>query len=221
MLVKLPVIGIMDIITLTESNFMFAVEEASRILKKGGIIVFPTDTVYGLGGDALKSRAVKKIFKIKKREAKKPLPVMVRDIEMARQFSYFDSKIEKVLNEVWPGAVTVILKKRSNVLVEAACGENTIGFRIPAHEFCEALIEKYSRPITLTSANISGSPSATNLEEILRDFRENVLKPDLIIEERKLSSGQASTVLDLTRPSPRITRLGPVSKKDLLNILNK
>jgi len=167
-----------------------SVEKAAKIIKKGGVVVYPTDTVYGLGANALDEKAVKKVFEMKKRDFSKPISIIVRDIEMAKQVASFDRDIEEKLKKLLPGPVTVILFKKKILPDILTAGSNKVGIRIPNCKFTQALMQRLDFPITTTSANISGEP----------------------IE------GKPSTVIDLTGKEPKILRVGPVTKNELKEI---
>jgi len=156
------------------------IEQAVRTIKRGGSIVFPTDTVYGLGVNALKPYSIERLFKIKKRPEGKPVPIIVKNIEMAKQLAYVDRKIEKVLTEVWPGQVTVVLEKRSIVPDVLTAGLKTVGLRIPNNYFTQYLMENLDEPITATSANFSNQPSLSSAMEIIKIFDKAYPVPDLI-----------------------------------------
>lgn len=195
------------------------IELAVKTIKRGGILVYPTDTVYGLGVNALKPYAVERLFKIKKRPASKPAPIMIKDIEMAKQLAYVDARTERALREIWPGQVTVVLEKRSIVPDVLTAGLKTVGLRIPNHYFTQLLMENLNEPITATSANFSGQASLNSSAEIIKIFNNSYPRPDLILDAGELPPNPPSTVLDLTSAQPKITRLGPISKKDLMEIL--
>lgn len=195
------------------------IERTIRTLKQGGSVIYPTDTVYGLGVNALDERAVRRLFKIKERPPKKAVPIIVRDIEMAKKVAFFDKKKEKILRAVWPGQVTVVLPKREILPAVLTGGEWTVGTRIPDYRFTEILMEKLEFPITTTSANISGNPPSGNIDEVLEQFKSKALKPDLVLDVGNLPESKPSTVLDLTSSRAKILRIGPVSKEELLKIL--
>ncbi|MFH0906770.1 MAG: L-threonylcarbamoyladenylate synthase [bacterium] len=194
------------------------IQEAVDVIKKGGSIVYPTDTVYGLGVNALNRYSIERLFSIKKRPETKPVPVMIKDIEMAKKLAFVDKKTEKIMESVWPGPVTIILQKRQIVPDILTANQKTIGLRIPDCQFTQFLLEKLEDPITATSANLSGEPSLGSSFEIIRIFEKIYPKPDLILDAGELPPSPPSTVLDLTSSNPKITRVGPVSKKDLLDM---
>ena len=195
------------------------IRKAVAIIQRGGSIIYPTDTVYGLGVAALRVNSIERLFKIKKRPETKPAPVMVTDIEMAKKLAFVDRKTERVLEAVWPGPVTVVLEKRQIVPEILVAGKKTIGLRIPDCWLTQVLMENLEEPITATSANFSGSPPLTSSVEIIKIFERAYPRPDLILEAGQLPASLPSTVLDLTGPQPKILRLGPVSKEELLKFL--
>jgi len=182
--------------------------------------VAPTDTVYGLIADATNPEAAKRVFKIKKRPAEKPLPVIVRNMEMAKKIAYFDTKIEKVLNSIWPGAVTVILGKKYNLPEIVTAQKRTVALRIPDYKIIHLLVERINKPLIATSCNISNQPPINKIDEMLAIFRKELYRPDLILDAGDLKFSEPSTVLDLTGAKPKIVRIGPVSPKKLMEILS-
>jgi len=197
-----------------------AIIEAAKIMLAGGTIVFPTDTVYGLGCDATNEEAVKKIFKIKGRSEAKPLAVIVRDIEMAKKVATVERKIERAMGIIWPGAVTVILWRKYKLPEILTAREQTIGLRIPDYKLTHLLSENMGRPYVATSANISGQQATIKISEVIKYFEKNIYKPDLILDAGDLKFCEPSTVLDLSGEKPKIVRIGPVNKDKLLEILS-
>lgn len=185
------------------------------MIKKGQVIIYPTDTVYGLGVNALDEKAVKKIFEIKGRDFNKPISIIVKSIEMAKEMANFGKDIEKILEKILPGPVTVILYKKKILPNILTGGSKKIGLRVPDYKFTQILMENLDFPITTTSANISGEPSSGNIKDILNQFKNQKSKPVLILDAGTLPEKQPSTVLDLTGPEPKILRTGPVTKNEL------
>lgn len=194
------------------------INTAASVIKRGGSFVFPTDTVYGLGVDALREDSVERLFKIKKRPSTKPVPIIVKDIEMVRKLAYTDKRIENFLKKVWPGPVTIVLEKRSIIPDTLTANKRTVGLRIPDSQFVKALMEKIDKPITATSANFSGKPPLTYSIEIIKAFEKAYPRPDLFIDAGDLKNIPPSTVMDLTGEKPKILRIGPVNKKQLMNL---
>lgn len=211
----------MDIIHLTERNQASAVEKTVSVLKRGGVVAIPTDTVYGLAADTARESAVRKVFRIKSRSHTKALPIFVRDIEMARHFSYIELKLVKLLEELWPGPTTVVLRKRDRLADYVTGGEKTVGMRIPDYSFTQDVLGVFPNPITGTSANISGTESAHSAIEVQNTFKNAVARPDLIIDAGELPPSEPSTVLDLVRPeNPKILRMGATSREQLIELLS-
>jgi L-threonylcarbamoyladenylate synthase len=185
------------------------IQETAKFLKEGNIIISPTDTVYGLLCDATNKKAVEKIFRIKKRPKAKPIPIFVKDIKMAKKLAFVDKKKEKFLKKVWPGKVTVVLKRKQN------CGlpkiifskEKTIGLRIPNYNLINTLLKKLSIPLTATSANISGKLASIRIKEIKKQFKKEKEKPDLILDAGNLKFSLPSIVIDLTGKKIKILRI--------------
>ncbi len=192
--------------------------KTASLIKRGGSVVFPTDTVYGLGVDALRETSIERLFKIKKRPETKPVPVMINNIEMAKKLAFIDRKTERALEEIWPGSVTIVLEKRGIVPEILTAGKSTVGLRIPNCHLTQLLMEELAMPITATSANFSGQPPLASVEEVIKIFQKAYPRPDLVLDAGILSKTQPSSVLDLTGRQPKITRVGPIGKKDLLNM---
>lgn len=200
-------------------NFKEAVEEAIAVLKLGGTIIYPTDTLYALGANALDSFAVERIFKIKNRAREKPLPLAVKNIKWAGELAHIYKKEEKILNSIWPGAVTVVLPKRNIVPEIITAGQQGVAVRVPDHPFVDLLLGRFGYPITSTSANLSGEEAPKKISEIIDMFEDNYYKPDLVIDAGDLPKSEPSTILDLTSDRPRILRVGPVKPETLRKIL--
>lgn len=182
------------------------IQKTAEIIKKGGVVVFPTDTVYGLLGDARNEKAVEKFFKIKKRPKTKPLAIFVEDIKMARKYAFMSKKQEKFLKKNWPGKITVILKAKNNLSEGVVAKNETIGIRIPDYKLINLLLEKISFPLAQTSANISGNSATTKIKEVLEQFIGKRIKPDLIIDAGDLPENRPSKVIDLTNEEIKIIR---------------
>jgi L-threonylcarbamoyladenylate synthase len=188
------------------------IEEGVSILKKGGVIAFPTDTVYGLGADAFNSVAVERIYKIKDRSESHPFPLLIAD---ARQLTALAEPVPEIAwffaDRFWPGGVTLILSKKDSV---PAClaSRSTIAVRVPNHPTCLTLLEHLARPLIGTSANISGQPAALTADEVRQQLGERV---DLIIDGGRCPGGKESTVLDITREPPVVLRQGIVPSHEI------
>ncbi|SRR4030043_176985 len=187
-----------------------AVKKATEALERGQVIVCPTDTVYGLLADATNDKAVEKVFNIKKRDRKKAVPVFVKDIAMAKKYAVMDKEMEKFLEEIWPGKITVaLIKKEKSGLSKIVSGkETTVGLRIPDYKLVNEILTKFDKPLIGTSANISGKPSTTKIAEVYKYFEDQEIRPDLILNAGDLAYGVPSTVIDFSQDKPKIIRRG-------------
>ncbi len=186
----------MLILSPTNSN----IQKARRIVRQGGAIIYPTDTLYGLGVDIFNQKAIKKIIGLKGRSFNKPISVAVSDLRQIRQLAYLNQRQEKFIRALFPGPFTIILKKKRGVNGVLTAGRNRIGIRIPDSEICQKLSRDL--PITSTSANISGIKPTCDFRKLIKIFNGRV---DLILKGRKLR-GRPSIVIDLTKEPFRILR---------------
>jgi len=194
----------MKILKIRGKNFKEIAKIVAKSTRKGKVVVCPTDTVYGLICDATNKKAVEKLFKIKKRTKRKPIPIFVKDLKMAKKFADIDKNQEKFLKKVWPGKIIVVLK-RKNKLPKILFGRTkTIGLRIPNYEIINQLLMIINSPSTGTSANISGKPSSTKINEITSQFKSQKYQPDLIIDAGNLPKSKPSIIIDLTEFPPKI-----------------
>lgn len=196
------------------------IAEACRLLRLGEVIVYPTDTVYGLGANACDSFAVDRIFKIKKRAYSKPLPVIVRNLAWVEALAHLDSRTRKIVSSFWPGAVTAVLPGRKHLSSLATAGGNSVGLRIPDFVFTDRLLGKFGYPLTATSANISGEEATNDVNKIIERFNQSACRPSLVIDAGILPKSKPSTVVDLTSDLPKILRVGPSSPEQFLKLLN-
>jgi len=213
----------MNIIKVEPENLrasQYGLEKAVQVILRGGVVVAPSDTVYGLMADATSELAVKKIFKMKKRPETKPIPVIIRDMEMAKNLVFINKRLESVLGRIWPGAVTIVLQKRYNLPEIVSAGKQTLGLRLPDYKLLHYLIEMVGRPLTATSANVSGEEPMISAEKVANQFRKEFFRPDLILDAGELKFSEPSTVLDLSTDKPKIIRIGPVNPKKLMEILS-
>jgi len=179
-------------------------ENLAGEIKKGKVIIFPTDTVYGLITDATNKKAVDNISQIKKREKQKPIPIFVKDIKQAKRIAKINKNQEKFLKKAWPGKVTAILERKKAKLY--GVDKKTIGLRVPKYNLILRLIETLDCPLTGTSANISGKAANTRIKEVIKQFKNRKLQPDLIIDAGNLKKSKPSKVIDLTGITPKVLR---------------
>lgn len=196
-----------------------ALAAAINILRHGGAVVYPTDTVYGLGANACDHYAAELIFKIKNRPLVKPLPIIARNLNWVKELAFVLPKIETVLSEIWPGTVTVILPKKPVIPAIVTAGHKTVGIRIPDSGFTDKLMGKFGYPLTATSANISGEEATGDINQVIESFKGQIWKPDLILDAGVLPPSPPSTLLDLSTVKPKILRVGPSKPEQLLKLL--
>lgn len=184
------------------------VNEAIKILRGGGVITAPTDTVYGLLADATNPDAVEKVYHIKGREEEKALPVFLYSLDWVDRFALVNDGQRKFLQNVWPGKVTVVvtLRKNHTLAPNAVSKEGTCAFRIPNQTLVLDIIRQFKKPLTGTSANRSGMAPCRDAACVREQLQD--LPPDLIIDWGILPWSEPSTTVDLTKTPPRILRKG-------------
>ena len=189
----------------------------SQIIKNGGVIVFPTQHLYGLGADALNAEAVDKVFAIKQRSYHKPLLVLIphrKDLKNLVQ--HVSATAAHIMNCFWPGAITLIFKAKDELPANLTANTDKIGIRMPQHPVALALSKTVGCPLTATSANIAGESGCSKVSDI--DLR--ILdKVDLILDAGPLKGGIGSTVVDVTVDPPEILREGAIPAKDIFMAL--
>ncbi len=194
-----------------------AIQEAGRIIREGGLVAFPTETVYGLGTNALNSKAVAEVFKAKGRPADNPLIIHISDINQVYDLTdEITVQTQRVMDAFWPGPLTVVLPKKQNIPPEVTAGLNTVAVRMPDHPVALELIKSAGVPVAAPSANSSGKPSPTTARHVLNDLEGKV---DLIVDGGACRVGVESTVLDMTSEPPVILRPGGITREDLESVL--
>lgn len=192
---------------------------ASKILKNGGLVAFPTETVYGLGANALDKKAVSKIFIAKGRPQDNPLIIHISDKKELYKLSSDVTPTALVLaDKFWPGPLTIILKKSKIVPKKITAGLGSVAIRMPSSKIALEIIRNSKTPIAAPSANISGKPSPTKATHVIDDLSNKI---DLVIDGGKVAIGIESTVLDLTQKIPQILRPGKITKEQLEQVLGK
>ena len=195
-----------------------AIEEAARLLRAGALVAFPTETVYGLGGDALDERAVAEIFAAKGRPAFNPLIVHVPGLAEAEMHALFDARARRAAERFWPGPLSLVLPRRpdSGLSLLASAGLDTVAMRAPAHPVAQALLRAAGRPIAAPSANRSGRLSPTEAAHVAAELGDRVA---LILDGGRCPVGVESTVLDLSGERPVLLRPGGVPLEELAALL--
>jgi len=194
------------------------IRTAAIILKTGGMVAFPTDTVYGLGVDPFNEEAVSRIYKAKNRDEKNGLPILVNEPEQVLILAEsIPPTALKLMKKFWPGALTIVLLKNSKVPNIVSGGQNTIAVRMPDNEVALNLIKEFGGPIVGTSANRSGFPEAVSPEDA---YEKLGIFLDYAIGNEEISLRPSSTILDLTSPLPRILREGTITEEEIIEFLD-
>ena len=194
---------------------MDLINKAIDIMAQGGVILYPTDTVYGLGANIFNNEAVLRIYEIKQRERSKPLSVLVSNRESLELIAHLNDYSREVVNKWLPGPFTFILNKRKLVSPYVS-SSSKVGVRIPDYEIARQLASIF--PITTTSANIANEDTLSNPHDILRQIGDDI---DLVIDVGDLSGGKPSTVIDLTLAKPSLIRKGFIDDLESINEENK
>ena len=190
-----------------------SIEKAIEYLKKGRVIVYPTETSYALGCDATNDDACKRIFEIKKRSEEKKLPVIVADLKMAKNYAKFNKDSLKLAKAFWPGPLTLVLENKKKVSPLVA--DEKIALRVSSNKVARMLSRKLGKPIVATSANISGKTNCYSIKEVLKQE----VKADLYLDAGKLDRIIPSTIFDVERRM--ILREGPITIDRILKVLRK
>lgn len=189
------------------------ISKAAKALRSGALVAFPTETVYGLGADGLNENACRSIFKAKGRPADNPLILHIADFkDLHRITKKLPAQAESLAEAFWPGPLTLIMQKAKDIPKSVTAGLDTVAVRMPDHPIALALILKSGRPLAAPSANISGRPSPTSADHVLRDFGDSL---GGIVDGGPCEVGLESTILDLTTSPPTILRPGAISKEAL------
>lgn len=189
-------------------------KQVADIIKHDGIVVFPTETVYGIGGNALSKDVVRKIYNIKKRPHEKALTILVKDKNEIEKYGVISNDLErKIINEFMPGPITIILKKKNSSIGNLLTANNdTIGIRIPDNNIVKSILEECNLPLAAPSANISGKPSLVKLEDIIEEFDGKV---DALIDGGVCKESISSTIVKVIDGEIKILREGSISSDDI------
>ncbi len=195
-----------------------ALDLAEKFLRKCEVIVFPTETVYGLGALPLCEKAIERMYTLKSREHSKPFLLhLPQQIDVKTYVKDSDAKFSALIKKFWPGSLSLIVKASPQVPSTAVTKDGTVGLRMPSEEFFVKLSERVG-PILATSANLSGLPPAVTIEEAFQQFKSMI---PLYVDAGKRKSNKASTVLDLTKSPPRILRVGAISVLQIEKVIGK
>src|SRR3990172_9281044 len=190
---------------------------AASVLNNGGIIIYPTETLYGLGALALDEESVNNIFSIKGRIHGNPIPILVRDKEMLSEYVVVTDEANRLIEKFLPGPLTLVLKEKKNLPYLISAGTGTIAIRISGHPFVKRLFDFLFQPLTSTSANISGQENLFSFDEIYKTFNSKV---ELIVDSGNLPRSKGSTVIDLTVKPALLIREGDISGERLKEFIN-
>jgi len=199
----------MEVLSIEAVGRERVVEKTVSVLERGGLVVYPTETVYGLGVDATSEPALEKLWQFKGERGDKPVLVAVSSVKMAEEYVDLTDLGKKVVQKYWPGAVAVVALSKDKVSKKAQGETNTLGLRVPDMKIILEIISRFGKPITSTSANISGAPTARSLGEFLATVpldRQELI--DLFIDGGELPLRQPSTIVDTTGEEVRILRQG-------------
>ena len=202
--------------THTPELFRAAVRRASELLSSGELVALPTETVYGLAGNAFDEKVVQKIYDVKGRPSRNPIIVHVADLEMARRcVREWPTLADKLASAFWPGPLTIVLPRSELIPNVVSAGGNTVGIRWPGHPFIQAVIRECKFPLAAPSANLSNAVSPTNAQHVQKALGDRI---PLIVDGGQSQVGIESTVLDLTAKPPRLLRPGMIHEESLLSV---
>lgn len=192
-------------------------EIVGKTIANGGLVIFPTETVYGIGTNGLDENAIKNLYSVKNRDLNKPISLLVSGIDMVSEIACNINDIEyKLMEAFFPGPFTIVLKKKNIISHILTAGKDTVGVRMPDCEITQKLIEYAGCPIAAPSANISGKPSGTNVNDFIKDFSNKV---DYIIDNGEAKIGLASTIVQVIDGIPHILREGSITKEQIMQVL--
>lgn len=193
-----------------QENWKDCFVEATTVIKRGGVLVFPTETFYALGCNGLDAVPVKRVFELKSRHPRSPMLLLISDPEeLSPLVEEIPDSGKKLIEAFWPGPLTLIFKASDRVPDLVTGGTGKVGIRVPGLTFAREMLKRAGVPLIGTSANISGKPSAANINDAWNDFAEGV---DLYLDAGKLEGGVPSTVVNVTGATPVVVREGRIEK---------
>lgn len=194
-----------------------AIKLARRLLREGEVVAFPTDTVYGLGANAFERFAVRRIFAVKERPPDKGLPVFIYQVDDLNQVAQnVPNQAWPLLQQLWPGELTVILPKNPALFADVTAGQDTVAIRIPNHPVCLELVVEVGRPLAVTSANLSNQTTPTTAQGVAEQLRGRI---PLVLDGGPSPTTQPSTIIDLSANPPRLLRQGRLTLEALREFL--
>lgn len=186
-------------------------ENVIKVIEDGGVVIFPTDTVYGIAANSLDEEAIKKLFDLKERNDNKPICVLTSSVDKIKKIAYVRDEEQKIIDQYMPGALTIILDKKDNVSDVLTSNLKTVGVRIPNNEIALRILEKLEYPLATTSANISGKDAAVKKEDLITEFDGRV---DIIIDGGITDLKVSSTIVKLDNNEIKILRQGTIKITD-------
>jgi L-threonylcarbamoyladenylate synthase len=196
---------------------MSEIDLAANTLRRGGLVAFPTETVYGLGADATNASAVRRIFEVKGRPPTNPIIVHVADETVARRYArVWPDAAEKLAREFWPGPLTLVVPKVDSIVADVTAGLDSVGLRAPDHALALELLRAFGGPVAAPSANRSSHVSPTTAQHVSDEFGDQI---DLVLDGGPCEVGIESTVLDLASDAPRILRPGAVTREQIERVI--
>ena len=193
--------------------------EAANIIKQGGVIVFPTRGLYGIGADALNLKAVQRVFEIKQRPLNKPVSVLIKDLkDLDRVAANISATTKLLIDQFWPGKLTIIFQAKKGLPESLTAGSDKIGVRLPAHKVACAIVSSINVPLTGTSANISGIAGCSSIKTLDPLILNQV---DMVLDAGCLQGGTGSSVIDVTSDPPAVLREGEIPANKILQIINR
>jgi L-threonylcarbamoyladenylate synthase len=197
------------------------IKRAATLIGRGDVVVCPTDTGYAFSANALDTRAIARVFHLKGRSFSNPIHVAVASMEEADKYAFVDELARHLAARYLPGALTLVLRRRQNVPAMLVAGLDTIGIRVPDNRVMLALVGVVGKPLTTTSANISGRPTPYSAEEVVGLLGENVRDVALVLDQGPLKNRELSTIIDLTADPPQLIRQGRVSWLEVREHINR
>lgn len=204
----------MEIVRLSETSIEEAAKKAAKVLAKGGLVLFPTDTIYGLAVDVTNPRALAKLRELKGREKKKPISIIVPDIASIGTYAVLNYAAHSLAERFLPGALTLVMEATQQIPEEIQLN-GAIGIRIPDDAFCLALARAFGKPYTATSANKSGRETSASVREVLMQFGHEVNDIALAIDDGDRNGKKPSTVVTTVDGVPYMLREGAISRESL------
>lgn len=198
-----------ELIKLTEDNEWESVRIAAETIKNGGLVIYPTETSYGIAADATNEEAVKNVFKIKNRSFSKPIPIIIDSIESMEKYGVLDERSRSIARKFMPGPITLIIDKKG---LPDVLNSKEIAFRISSHPIAFKLSKMSECPITSTSANLSGEPSLYRVDDVKTVFQGKV---NIILDYGDLPKIKPSTIADLRVETVKIVREGPITEEEI------